>query len=197
MTTHSFMSALNTRVLREGSDNGTDQLLLKLMKGWRNEEQRLEIDIPQTVYAFVCAQIYTLDNLEIAQENTESWRFNVINSLLWPRGYSVRDSWLTYYNPYAFSTKTERLLLSHVIENKANEIFLSSECWLNECHQELSKLGRCELIATTEESVNSAISLLLTEPVDMYGLHFYPRVVGVRKDIKEIRVMLDIAEAIQ
>ena len=197
MTSHQFMSAMNTRVLRAGSDSSTDQLLLKLMQGWRNEELRLGIELPQRVYAFTCAQGDLLDGLRSVHDNTENWRLNLINGLLWPRGYKVRDNWLNYYNPYAFAGSTERLLLSHCIESRARQIYLSSTSWLQECHQELANSGRCELVAESDAQVNGTIALLLTEPVDMYGLHFYPRVVGVQRDIKEIKIMLDIAEAIQ
>jgi len=197
MTSHNFMSAMNTRVLKSGSDSGTDQVLLQLMQGWRDQELRLGIELPQRVYAFCQAQSNIIDYLNPALVIDETWRLNTINSLLWPRGYKVRDNWLTYYNPYAFAGSTERLLLSHCITSRAKQIPLADADWLKLCHQEFAASGGCELVATVDAQVNGAIAQLLTEPVDMYGLHFYPRVVGVQRDIYEIKIMLDIAEAIQ
>ncbi|MCM4881926.1 hypothetical protein MMS17_30910, partial [Escherichia coli] len=61
MTSHSFLSAINTRLLRPGTDASSDVFLLQLQQDWRQQEQRLGIELPQRVYAFTCSQSSALD----------------------------------------------------------------------------------------------------------------------------------------
>ncbi|CAK3418385.1 DEAD/DEAH box helicase [Vibrio crassostreae] len=201
MTSHSFMSAVNTRLLRPKSSEQQDELLYELQASWRDQEARLGIEVPQRVYAFSCSLNAQIDNhlpdANQVQGDLQTWRFNVINGLLWPRGYAVRDAHLTYYNPYAFAGPTERLLVKFFTGETCTSVPYADENWLEACHQVLEVQGRCELIASTEQEVSQALAELLVKPVDMYGLFFYPRVSAVRRDQQELRIQLEIVEAIQ
>ncbi|MEZ9657438.1 protein DpdJ [Vibrio splendidus] len=201
MTSHSFMSAVNTRLLRPKSSEQQDELLYELQANWRDQEARLGIEVPQRVYAFSCSLNAQIDNhlpdANQVQGDLQTWRFNVINGLLWPRGYAVRDAHLTYYNPYAFAGPTERLLVKFFTGETCTSVPYADENWLEACHQVLEVQGRCELIASTEQEVSQALAELLVKPVDMYGLFFYPRVSAVRRDQQELRIQLEIVEAIQ
>lgn len=201
MTSHSFMSAVNTRLLRPKSGQQQDEMLYELQANWRAEETRLGIEVPQRVYAFSCSLNTQLDNClpdaNQVQGDLQTWRFNVINGLLWPRGYSVRDAHLTYYNPYAFAGPTERLLVKFFTGETCATVSYADEKWLEACHQTLELQGRCELIASTDQEVSHALAELLVKPVDMYGLFFYPRISAVRRDQQELYIQLEIVEAIQ
>ncbi|EOO9899669.1 hypothetical protein BCC88_RS03495 [Escherichia coli] len=201
MTSHSFLSAINTRLLRPGTDASSDVFLLQLQQDWRQQEQRLGIELPQRVYAFTCSQSSALDQqLQQAsqgQHNLESWRLNTCNGLLWPRGHTIRDSWLTWYNPYSFAGPTERLLLAHVVQHSCAQVALSQPDWMQQCHQHLENNGKCELLAEPGDAINEAIATLLVTPVEMYGLFFYPRVSALRRHNNDAFAMIEIPEAIQ
>lgn len=201
MTSHSFLSAINTRLLRPATITSSDTFLLQLHQEWRQQEQRLGIELPQRVYAFTQSQSNALDNqLQKAsqgQYNLESWRFNTCNGLLWPRGHTIRDSWLTWYNPYSFAGPTERLLLAHVVQHRCAEVALSQPDWMQLCHQHLENNGKCELLAQPSDALNVAIATLLVTPVEMYGLFFYPRVSALRRHNNDTFAMIEIPEAIQ
>lgn len=201
MTSHSFLSAINTRLLRPGTDASSDVFLLQLQQDWRQQEQRLGIELPQRVYAFTCSQSNALDQqLQQAsqgQHNLESWRLNTCNGLLWPRGHTIRDSWLTWYNPYSFAGPTERLLLAHVVQHSCAQVALSQPDWMQQCHQHLENNGKCELLAEPSDAINEAIATLLVTPVEMYGLFFYPRVSALRRHNNDTFAMIEIPEAIQ
>ncbi len=201
MTSHSFLSAINTRLLRPGTDASSDVFLLQLQQDWRQQEQRLGIELPQRVYAFTCSQSSALDQqLQQAsqgQHNLESWRLNTCNGLLWPRGHTIRDSWLTWYNPYSFAGPTERLLLAHVVQHSCAQVALSQPDWMQQCHQHLENNGKCELLAEPGDAINEAIATLLVTPVEMYGLFFYPRVSALRRHNNDTFAMIEIPEAIQ
>ncbi|OEC45840.1 protein DpdJ [Aeromonas sp. DNP9] len=201
MTSHNFLSAINTRLLRPGTDASSDAFLLHLQLEWRQQELRLGIELPQRVYAFTCSQSNALDQqLRQASQghhNLESWRFNTCNGLLWPRGHTIRDSWLTWYNPYSFAGPTERLLLAHVVQHSCSQVDLGWQDWMQQCHQHLEKNGKCELLAASGASLNEAIATLLVTPVEMYGLFFYPRVSALRRHNNDTFAMIEIPDAIQ
>lgn len=201
MTSHSFLSAINTRLLRPGTDASSDVFLLQLQQDWRQQEQRLGIELPQRVYAFTCSQSSALDQqLQQAsqgQHNLESWRLNTCNGLLWPRGHTIRDSWLTWNNPYSFAGPTERLLLAHVVQHSCARVELSEPDWMRQCHQHLENNGKCELVAKPGDAINGAIATILVTPVEMYGLFFYPRVSALHRHNSDTFAMIEIPEAIQ
>ncbi|ADN77438.1 DEAD/DEAH box helicase domain protein [Ferrimonas balearica DSM 9799] len=201
LTSHSFMSAVNSRLLRPGSNQQSDRLLLQLQQDWRVEEARLGIELPQRVYAFTCSLSNHLDKLlpqaAAGQQDLQSWRFKVCNGLLWPRGHVIRDAWLSYYNPYAFAGTTERLLVRACVGSACEQVALSDDDWMTRCHSLLDKHGKCELVAKPEQDINLALAQLLVKPVDMYGLFFYPRVASIRREQHEICAQVEIAEAVQ
>lgn len=201
MTSHSLLSAINTRLLRPGTVANSDAFLLRLQQEWRQQEQRLGIELPQRIFAFTCSQSSALDQqLQLAsqgQHNLESWRFNTCNGLLWPRGHTIRDSWLTWYNPYSFAGPTERLLLAHVVQHSCAQVALSQPDWMQQCHEHLENNGKCELLAEPGDAINEAIATLLVTPVEMYGLFFYPRVSALRRHNNDTFAMIEIPEAIQ
>lgn len=159
------------------------------------------IELPQRVYAFTRSQSSALDQqlrrASLGQHNLESWRFNTCNGLLWPRGHTIRDSWLTWYNPYSFAGPTERLLLAHVVQHRCAQVVLSQPDWMQQCQQHLENNGKCELLAEQGDALNEAISTLLVIPVEMYGLFFYPRVSALRRHNNDTFAMIEIPEAIQ
>ena len=116
---------------------------------------------------------------------------------MWPRGYTIRDNWLTWYNPYSFAGPTERLLLAHVVQHSCAQVALSQTDWIQKCHHHLENDGKCELLAELGDALNEAIATLLVTPVEMYGLFFYPRVSALRRHNNDTFVIIEIPEAIQ
>jgi hypothetical protein len=55
LVTHPVMTAINARVLRPGSNQETDKLLLDLIRLWHEEEERLGIEIDARVFAGLSA----------------------------------------------------------------------------------------------------------------------------------------------
>ena len=97
---------MSNRILRSGSSFDTDYLLNEIIEEWKNLEDNLNIEIDSKVISFLQRDKNTIDttltNLGFnpPSSNLENWRFNVIQSLLWSRGYIIRNSHLEKYNPY-------------------------------------------------------------------------------------------------
>ncbi len=201
MTNHSLLSAINTRILKAGSNENSDKLLHLLISEWKQQELRLGIELPQRVFTFIKSLSNDLDKLIgvsiDTQRSEQQWRFNLFNSLMWPRGYEVRDRSLTFYNPFSYAKSTEKLLLKTFLQAGAQRVEHGSNLWFEDVHAALRVDGRCDLIIDKGIEMKTAISKLIAEPVDTQGLHFYPRIKGVIKEQKKLIIMLEIAEAIQ
>ena len=201
MTNHSLLSAINTRLLKPGSDQNSDKLLNCLISEWKHQELRLGIELPQRVFAFIKSLNKDLDMLISVSMDChqldQQWRFNLFNSLMWPRGFEVRDRYLTFYNPFSYAKPTEKLLLKELLKTGALRVSHGSSEWYEEVHEALRVDGRCDLIIDKGIEMKAVISKLIAEPVDTQGFHFYPRIKGVIKEQNKIIIMWEIAEAIQ
>jgi ATP-dependent Lhr-like helicase len=201
MTNHSFLSAINTRVLKPGSDHNSDELLNCLISEWKQQEIILGVELPQRVFTFIKSLNNDLDKfISVSMDNQRSeqqWRFNLFNGLMWPRGFEVRDRSLTFYNPFSYAKTTEKLLLKTLLKAGAVRVSHDSTLWFEEVHEALRIDGRCDLVIDKGLEMKAAISKLIAEPIDTQGLHFYPRIKGVIKEQNQLIIMLEIAEAIQ
>ena len=66
-----------------------------------------------------------LDNyhsLNVPSKDIESWRFNVVYGMLWPRGRVIREQNLHLYNKFSSLIKPDRLIIEHVIPKELNTI---------------------------------------------------------------------------
>ena len=107
---HGFLTSLNNRILRPGSSVDSDEFLMDLYSKWLREEQRLGIEIDARLIAFSEVfgnQVNNIDHIvksmgfDTPNNDLETWRFNVISGLLWPRGEQVRNQHLSFYNPFS------------------------------------------------------------------------------------------------
>jgi hypothetical protein len=97
LVTHPVMTAINTRVLRPGSNQETAKLL-DLIRLWHEEEERLGIEIDARVFAYVVSNDDQLDrallHLGLAAEPVELGFLQVYPQVegaqRHPRGFAVR-----------------------------------------------------------------------------------------------------------
>ena len=140
LVTHPVMTAINARVLRPGSNQETDKLLLDLIRLWHEEEERLGIEIDARVFAYVVSNDDQLDralsHLGLVQPNPY-WRFQAIYGLLWSRGNILRSRSvhvaesraLCSYNPFAVLPDADRELLLDVLQKDEYTVWLDDPDW--------------------------------------------------------------------
>ena len=115
---------MSNRILRSGSSFDTDYLLNEIIEEWKNLEDNLNIEIDSKVISFLQRDKNTIDtaltNLGFnpPSSNLENWRFNVIQSLLWSRGYIIRNSHLEKYNPYQNFITRENVIFNYTFSTK-------------------------------------------------------------------------------
>ncbi len=192
---HSFKSVLFSRVIRLGSNQETDTFLLNLLRKWSELEHKSGLEWGLNVAS------HTLAKKSYLKEDTPPDqvfdRFCRYQSLLWPRGYEVRQAELAFYSPFhSGPTLTERLLGSTLFHDHTPQIIYRHETWLDEIHDAIIRVGRVELVIERKRigKISGVITRLQTESVEYSGLFFYPRIRGVRRLKGQVLLRIELAE---
>jgi hypothetical protein len=202
LATHPVMTAINARILRPGSNQATDKLLLDLIRSWHTEEERLGIEIDARVFAYTVSESDRLDrallHLGLVQPNPY-WRFQVIYGLLWLRGNILRSRALSSYNPFAILPDADRELLLDVLQADERMVWLHDPNWREQVEDAFRQGMSVSLIAQlhTREALKLAMLDLVSEPINIGFLQLYPQLEGIHKHFFSFIVRLHLREKIQ
>lgn len=192
------MSCISNRLLRPGSTTATDRALQKLVAQWRQEEDRLELEIPSRTWAYLMRQNSDLDaGLNISPGDTEQRRIDAIQTLLWPRGWSLRAGELESYNPYARSLSSAPDLVRSMLENSKVAIDVAAQEADRHVRELLAKDGSAQLTAKPEHSgqLSDLLVGLSTTAIETDFLQVYPRITEIRHQPDGTAVVsLELAE---
>lgn len=179
----SVVSCMASRLLRPGSTTATDQALHTLVGEWRREEERLQVEIPSRTWAYLMRQRADLDvGINITATDTEQHRIDAIQSLLWPRGWSLRAGELESYNPYAKDLSSAPDLLRSMLENSQAAVDVAAQEADRHVRDLLANEGSAQLTAKPEHSgeLSDLLVRLTTKPIETDFLQVYPRITEIR-----------------
>lgn len=179
----SVVSCMANRLLRPGSTTATDQALHTLMGEWRQEEERLEVEIPSRTWAYLLRRRTDLDaGLNIRASDTEQQRIDAIQSLLWPRGWSLRARELESYNPYASSLSPAPDLLRSMLKTSKAAIDVAAQDADSQVRELLANHGSAQLSARPEHSgqLSDLLVRFTTKAIETDFLQVYPRITEIR-----------------
>src|SRR5262249_52453212 len=145
---------------RPASSAATDRLIHELISSWRSEEERLGIEIDARVFAYLCKDDRSLDAALgsvglMAPADDDSWRFGVVYSFLWPRGWAVRAQALSLYNPFAQILPTDSRLLREVLPRPAAAVSAGAGAEVDSAA--VSSLIQDGVVALTARATESAL----------------------------------------
>lgn len=193
---HSFLSVLHSRVLRPGSGTHTDAKLLMLLAQWRELEEFSGVEWGLNIAAHALARRAVGNN---SSPSELFQRHCLHQGLLWPRGNTIRQSELSFYNPFhnGHST-TERLLGAKLFAEHAPRLALSND-YLDELHRMLRAGGCAELVVSREQHcvASNVITEIQLHPIDYLGLLLYPRIGGLHRERGLLVLRIELAEALQ
>lgn len=180
------LAAVNLRLLRPGSSSKTDDLYHRLFSDWDKAEEQLGYEINPRVFAEIKSHDGAIDALlptvtEGGSPATrESWRFDVLNGLLWPSRGTLRLETLRYYNPFSDPPICDRLVLSSLVSGDIPVVDVSGPEWRARLADEVRRLGTVDLFAPEDESraIREALVDLSINPLDIGALRVHPRVRG-------------------
>ena len=194
---HSFTTVLYSRILRAGSSESTDADLQTLLAGWRQLEDRAEIEFNLNIVAHALAFGECGPHASFSDTFQTQCRNQ---NLLWPRGYTIRQAELNHYNPFSSrSSVTERLLAGVLFDANIVRVEGDSSHWLEDVHIALRKHGRVDLLLPKmdPEAIHTYIAILLIEPLDYLGLLLYPRIGELRREKGIVILRVEMAEVVQ
>jgi hypothetical protein len=202
---HSFMVALNNRILRAGSSSKVDQLLRQVITTWNAEEVRLGLEIDARVVAYFMSRRMEVEKIidmevgDFSGANIPQWRFNAIYGILWPRGTSVRQAHLNLYNPYTSFAPVERLLVLDLLQKSVAILEMPCDDWREKCQHELQSKGALCIVCSNSEKelLKDVFNFLMTNPVEDDYLLLFPRLRSVRQKADRIEIEVELAETIQ
>ena len=191
VTSHVVIAALNSRVLKPGSNPMTDELTWKLSDSWHSEEERLGIEVDARSLAYAMSDSEALDQALSTQslplapgQDRRNWRFNALYGLLWPRGSQARNQALSLRNPFVEIPETERFLVLDALAPADPPVAFLSVDWRNEFEGILVENGRAQISCGLSEldAFKKALLSLLANPLDTGLLLVYPRLRGISRD---------------
>lgn len=194
VTSHVVMAALNSRVLKPGSNPMTDELTWKLADKWRSQEKRLGIEVDARSLAYAMSESEDLDAALSAQslplvpgQDRRNWRFNALYGLLWPRGYQARNQALSLRNPFATIPDTERFLVLDALAASASPVQFHVDGWRGRFEGILVENGRAQISCGLGDlgEFKKALFSLLANPIDTGLLLVYPRIRGIAREPEE------------
>ncbi len=194
VASHVVIAALNSRLLKPGSNPQTDELAWKLIEAWRFEESRLGIEVDARSLAYAMSASTELDSALSAHalphahgQDQRNWRFNTLYSLLWPRGSQARNHALSLRNPFAEIPETERFLVLDALQGGSTPVDFSSEEWRRELETALIEESRAKIACSSDQlsEFRRSILSLLANPLDTGSLLVYPRLRGIARNAEE------------
>lgn len=157
ISSQSARVALASRLLKAGSSSEIDRMLLELIVNWGENEERLGIEIDNRTMAYVASGTETFQKMlgvGLAVGSSDRLeRFSILNSLLWPRGSSVRSNALRWFSPFAAPVLTERLLLRRFVSTAGMQVVgIDEEGWSERFQLLLRSNGQVAVSSPTIQS---------------------------------------------
>ncbi len=183
---HGYISALSNRMLRPGSPPEFDGLLAELQQRWCDLENRLGVEVDSRVVCAVFSRDPRIDmafatgGFELPTQQIETWRYSVLQGVLWARGHAVRTNSLPVTERFAETPMaTDRLFLAPWLSESIGHIAADAVDLQEQLHQHLRSHGRASVSGRSSPSlIQRVIQLAAIVPVQLEYLNVYPRLVS-------------------
>jgi hypothetical protein len=174
----------------------TDKYLLNLLERWRNLESFSGLEWGLNIAA------HALSTKDLGAQASAVEVFQGLcrnQGLLWPRGNAIRQSEMSYYNPFQMGVATTERLLGNLLFTEQESYVQLTDDYLAELHHLLKRVGRVDLLIprTQIASISKLIAEIQLNPVDHSGLWLYPRIGAMRRLQDSMVLRIELAEAIQ
>ena len=201
---HGFLVSVASRLLRSGAGPAMDHYLSGAIERWNTEEERLGLEIDLRVMCYWLSQSEGIESVvaEVGAppgQGRGAWRMGAIYGLLWARGRAVRQSTLQMWNPFVELPPIERLLVAETIADDRVRISVEDEEWFAKATQTLAEGYLVTLTCSEVQrgTLADALSVLITNPIDVGYLRAYARLQGLRQSMDVFEADIEVVEAVQ
>ena len=129
----------------------------------------------------------------------DSRLIQIMSGLLWPHGVEVRQKIMDSYNPFRkIKSIDPALVRCLLLEPNIPHVKFKSDGWEEKITQSLSENGTVQLVSERSEETSLRVELirLISEPVDVNYLQFWPIVERMERSESETKVTLTIREQV-
>lgn len=185
---HTFRNVLNLKLLRQGSDQSTDEQLRNLIERWFKVNREHGFEWPLTQFALA-------ESLRLQKLGAHVSK-NRVQDMLYPMGWEVRKNVLDYYQAFSGKHSTDRIILSEMLMGSDNLIRVERSDW-ESFDSALRERGEVAVAIPFEAycSVTEVLSHASIRPIDYQDLLFYPRLVRVSRTEEHYLLIFDLLEA--
>lgn len=185
---HTFRNVLNLKLLRQGSDQSTDEQLLNLIERWFKVNREHGFEWPLTQFAFAESERLQRSGSHVSK--------NRVQDMLYPMGWEVRKNVLDYYQVFSGKHSTDRIILSEMLMGSDNLIQVERSDW-ESFDSALRERGEVAVVIPFEAycSITEVLSHASIRPIDYQDLLFYPRLVRVSRTEEYYLLIFDLLEA--
>lgn len=202
---HGFLVSMGSRILRSGAGPATDSYLASAIRCWKQEEDRLGLEIDLRVICYWLSQAVSIDAVVSETgipvgEDRISWRMSAIYGLLWGRGREIRQASLQVRNQFSELPPVERLLvIDSIVDDRVRISVDSNNDWMIKATDLLAQgqLVTLTCVETKRALLGSALHALITNPIETGYLQAYARLQGVRQTNSMLEADIELLEAVQ
>ena len=201
---HSFLSSFSARIMRPGSNEDTDYFFKLGINKWKDEEERLNIEIDARIFSYYWSQHEEAKNFIASfgiqnqgQDATDrNWLYNVIYGMFWPRGRLARENGIQLFNEFTQLPDPERLLFTNLDRKVPEIVQSSSDIWMEEVTRILLKDGSViiECPLREQDTLSGVINRLAVEPIEVSYLKSFVRITELDRSEEVIRARLELPD---
>ena len=201
--THAVVSAAAARLLRPGTGPATDQVTRDLVHRWRDEEERLGVELDVRTWTYLASDSEDLDRalaevLPDAVGDRRQWRMDAIASVLWPRGWRVRAAALSSWNPYAeLPPPMPEWLRTHLASGSV-AVDATRPDALEQIRACLIQDGTLQVSAPLDQArrLSELLCHLVTSPIELEYLQVHPRLAEVIQQDRHLLATIELREVL-
>ena len=190
----SLLNILQLKILRLGSSVVTDHEVVDLLNQWDEIQSNSQIELSLKAFAFaVASSKHTGDPIKTYTE------INKIIDQLYPRGYDVRKSILSFYNSFTESLDTDRILVEHLFSEFSDvSTVVSYPNWeLFDSTLRNSGIVSLRVTLAQHERMEVIIADAIMREINYKGLVVFPRFRELRRRDGFFDVIFDLVEAVR
>jgi hypothetical protein len=180
----SLSIAINYRILREGANAATDQLIHEIVRLWSQTEDRIGLSIDLRVFCYLAVvhsklapRVNALISEITGHTPNDADSVGVLAGILWQRPAEVRRHTFDSYNPFRKGGYTDPSLIRDLVGfGDVEEVDITLDGWHEKYLDALRNTGFVSLICqhSNQELLHSELIKLIAQPVDVDYLQFYP-----------------------
>jgi hypothetical protein len=203
---HSVINAVNVRILQPSSSSVTDNLLKDLIEKWERSELTHQMHIDARIFAYIASRDESIKPrmvtllMESGHENPASDQlYNAIYSMLWPRGYQVRERAFDIYNPFVELPTSDPVLLERRVDSTDGTLIIRdlSGTSISTMLAQLKSVGIAKVSVSIADKLllKKFILQLVATPIETGFLVGYPRIGQSLFTEKSISITVTLPEA--